>query len=397
MHTEDNNNKLGNSIEPSSVDVIDNVQSNFDKLSESQSREVCLENRLNVTFDKAEYESTKETKSDVEDLMSDEAKKGMPVLDLDASQDTALSTGGDLNENTDKDAFSLEQFNESDPQNIDIESSQNADVEVIEDNESAKSVKADEKEPCEKEQTDEKSSVNEGKKVKESFQTIDVQDKKKAIKKIDSNKAVSKVNSAGKVMSKKNVNVDSKVSSAKASPRIGSKIADYIKKPNVGLKKEENIDSGNKKLSKNVVNSRKASMPDVKRTSITVMPVSVTTKDRRLSMPASRTNVTNNKTVGNKSVMSENGEDSGKKPIKRAQPKSKWDNIMSNINNGKEATKNKPKAEVQSRLNITKSQTKPNPNSAKSPASSTLRATRGSTMGAETRKPSSSPKPNSSK
>ena len=271
-----------------------------------------------------------------------------------------------------------------------IESVPIVEVEIVDDVESPRSVKTD----SEKEQTDEKSDTKDKKdKTKNAKTSSAIQDKKNVVRnvrKADNNKATSKIDNklTAKVTANKNLNVNNKVNSAKTS-KVGSKIADYIKKPSTGLIKDDNVD--NKKLSKNVVNKRKASMPDVKRNSITVMPVSVTVKDRRLSMPASKVDL-NSKKMVSKSVISESGEEGGKKLVKRTPPKSKWDNIMSNINNGKDTTKSKPKTEVKSRLNISNNQpTKPN-STAKPPVSSTLRTPRSSTAGT-TRKPSPSPKP----
>ena len=400
MHSEDNNNRLESNIEPADDDAVDNnLQTCLEESSTTQPKAVSLEIGLNVTFDKAECENTKESKLNVDDSVSEEGKNVIPPLDLDESQDDTLLNYGVRNESMDNDTYA--QNSETDTHNTSVESVPIVEVEVIDDSESAKSDKTDEKEPSEKEQTDEKSLVKGERKGKEkkNGKGNSIEDKKKNAKKTDSNKVVSKIDNklTAKVTTKKNGSIDNKVSSAKTSPRVGSKIADYIRKPNTGLIKGDNIDNSNKKLSKNVVNTRKASMPDVKRNSITVMPVSVTAKDRRLSMPASKADLhPSPKSVGSKAVISENGEDGTKKPVKRAPPRRVWDNIMSNINNGKEATKNKPKTEVQSRLNIAKSQTtKFNASTlsaGKSSASSTLRTPRSSTTGTEARKPSPSPK-----
>ena len=396
MLNEDNNNRLDNNIEPADDEAVDNnVQPSLEEASTAQPKAVSLEIGLNVTFDKTECEITKESKLTVNDSVSEECKDVAPLLDLDESQDGMFLNNSNHSEDIGNDTFA--ENSETDIHNTSVESVPIVEVEVIDDSESAKSDKMDEKEPSEKEQTDEKSSVQGEKKVKENKNgkaNSSTGDKMKNGKKTDSNKVVSKIDNKlpAKVTSRKNGNINNKVSSSKTSPRVGSEIADYIRKPNTGLIKEDNMDNTNKKLSKNVVNTRKASMSDVKRNSITVMPVSVAAKDRRLSMPASKADLhPSSKTVGTKAVISENGEDGSKKPVKRAPPRSKWDNIMSRINNGKEATKNKPKTEVQSRLNISKSQaTKSN---TKSSASSTLRTPRSSTTGVETRKPSSSSKP----
>lgn len=345
---------------------------------------------INVTFDKAECENTKESNID---MLHDLSKEDVPSLNLDDSVDDTLIN--DSNQNISLDSEAVTQYSDSDLHNTSVESVPIVDVEVVD--------KTDEKKPQEKEKTDEKSDSKDDKKKAKKVNTKTVAEIKKTgvknVRKADSNKVTSKIDNklAAKPTAKKSLNVDSKVNTTKTAPRVGSKIADYIKKPSTGLIKEENID--NTKLSKNVVNKRKASMPDVKRNSITVMPVSVTTKDRRLSMPASKVDThTSSKSVGSKSVISENGEDNGKKPIKRTPPKSKWDNIMSNINNGKDTAKNKPKTEVKSRLNVTKSQP-PKTNTSESPTkpsvSKTLRTPRSSIAGSQATKPI--PKPRTGK
>ena len=340
---------------------------------------------MNVTFDKAECENTKESVTD--SMCESDKSMAVPPLNLDDSHDDTLVNIS--NHNGTMGSEIMIQNSDCDAHNTSVESVPIVEVEVVDDSGSARSDKTDDKEPSEKEQTDEKSDTKGDKKTKtKNAKTTNamVKNVKKATSKID-NKL------AAKVTTNRNINVDNKANSAKTSPKVGSKIADYIKKPGTVLMKEDNID--NKKFSKNVVNKRKASMPDVKRNSITVMPVSVTVKDRRLLMPASKTELnTGSKKPISKSVISENGEEGAKKPIKRTPPKSKWDNIMSNINNGKDTTKSKPKPEVKSRLNISNNQpTK----SAKPPVSSALRTARSYTAASETRKPSPSPKPRTGK
>lgn len=197
------------------------------------------------------------------------------------------------------------------------------------------------KEPSEKEVVDEKASTKKG-------NTAAKISAGKNVKKVPGAKVPENKLSTGKVGLKKS-NVDNKLTSPRPT-KVTSKLADYIKQP---VRKEAPGSADNKKLSKNAVNQRKASMPDVKRTSITVMPVSVAPaagKDRRLSAPVS--------------AKSDGGsDDAGKPPIKRNPPKSKWDNIMSGINSGKDAAKTKARTDVKSRQNVAKTPAKTNSNS----------------------------------
>ena len=273
---------------------------------------------------------------------------------IEDAQPTALK---EVKESHDTSVDNTTQDNDS-VQNTSGESVPIVEVELV-------NATTDDKEPGEKENVDEKEKTKQVKKVKSKEEPLKKTSPRatntKSLKKID-NKIVAKIDNktASKVSPRKTNSADNKLNSNKTAPKVTSRLGEYIKKPSMKSLKEDPSDMDiNKKLSKNVVNTRKASMPDVKRNSVTVMPVvSVTAKDRRSSMPASRVDLnTSSRSVGSKSVISEDGEDDGKKVVKRNPPKSKWDNIMSNINNGKEAAKNKPKAEVKNRLNANKGPT----------------------------------------
>ncbi len=292
--------------------------------------------QIEPALDKAEQESTKE--SDISSLQSQDLHFGSQV---NTSFDTIsqwTTTDSDI---VSKD--SSEYYDVYSKDSLDVHQSTESFVPVVEievvnqGDDSEHKVQSDDSEKESIKKSEDDSKVDEKTPAKKPTTKSLIGNKKmgvKNVKKLDSNKVTSKIDNKAtvKTPTKKIENVDNKNNSSK---KVGSRIAEYIKE-------DPSNKDNNAKLSKNVVNRRKASMPDVKKTTnITVMPVSVQAKDRRMSMPA-------------KSVAEEGD---GKKPIKRSQPKSKWDNIMSGINNGKDAPKTKPKTEVKSRLNTTKSST----------------------------------------
>lgn len=116
-------------------------------------------------------------------------------------------------------------------------------------------------------------------------------------------------------------------------PKVGSRIAEYIKSPTSDSGKDAKENENNSKFSKNIVNKKKADIISNAEKKVTVNMV------RRASAPVPKLDLNSGlKSTGPKSARTEK-EEEGKKTINRNPPKSKWNNIMSQIN---ENTEKKP-------------------------------------------------------
>ncbi|XP_067663713.1 microtubule-associated tumor suppressor candidate 2 homolog isoform X3 [Haliotis asinina] len=118
----------------------------------------------------------------------------------------------------------------------------------------------------------------------------------------------------------------------KPNLKVRSSLADYIRAPVPTKPKEEKVDEA--KLKKNVMNKKRA---DNKKTDVGKSPESAIVKTDE--------NTTESKRIRPKI------EKEPPKPIKRTPPKSKWDNIMSQLDSSK-VPKPKPKSEIKSKLEM---------------------------------------------
>lgn len=180
-------------------------------------------------------------------------------------------------------------------------------------------------------------------------ETIDKREEKDSKMEESVQQKKNKMRKAITITRRRSENVDHKM----PNTNVASRLADYIKSPTPAKPKEDK--EPKKKINKNVKNiiQKRLSVTDISNTKLKL--------DNSRTSSADRMNIRRDEST--ERITAEKLE-KPKQVIKRAPPKSKWGNIMSQIEASKDTAKPKPKSEIKSSLATYLSTPSPHPHPA---------------------------------